>query len=260
MISTKENRKYDRQIKLPNFGIEGQKRLKSSKILVIGAGGLGSAVLYYLTCAGVGNIGIVDPDKVDLTNLNRQILHFESDLEKSKISSAIKKLSQLNPDIKFTKYAHSLLPDNAEKIISEYDFVVEASDNFKTKFLVNDVCVKLGKPFVIGGVFQFEGQLMTVLPKETACYRCAFKDAPEKGSYPTTSEHGIMGTTAGFFGIVEANEAIKYIVFKEPEKLLLNQILYTDLLHNSFEIFTIQRDELSGLKFHSFPFQLNHKC
>lgn len=243
MLNEKEKEKYNRQLIIPNIGLEGQLLLKNSKVIVIGLGGLGSGALYYLASAGVGHISIVDKDKVELSNLNRQILHNELDVSKSKTSSAYEKLQKLNPDIKIEKIKEKLSSDNIEEIITGYDFVIEASDNFETKFLVNDSCVKLKIPFVIGGVHQFEGQLITVIPNESACYRCVFKEIPERGSYPTTSEEGVMGTTAGLFGIIEANEALKFLVLKDKEKLLVNKMLYADILYNTFETFEVEKDE-----------------
>ncbi|MEE9410591.1 MAG: HesA/MoeB/ThiF family protein, partial [Candidatus Heimdallarchaeota archaeon] len=194
MLNENEMEKYNRQIIIPNLGLEGQMKLKNGKVLVIGLGGLGSGALFYLVSAGVGHIGILDKDKVELSNLNRQILYSEYDVSKLKTSSAYDKLSKLNSDIRIQEHTISLTSDNIEDIIRRYDFVIEASDNFETKFLVNDICVKLMVPFVIGGVFQYEGQLMTVIPGETPCYRCVFKEIPEPGTYPTTSEEGVMGT------------------------------------------------------------------
>lgn len=243
MLSDKELEKYQRQLIMPGFGSEGQNKLKSSKVLVVGLGGLGSGVVYYLASAGIGTIGIVDKDCVELSNLNRQILHYEENLNQAKTESAVNKIRKMNTDIIIKPYNEALTKENAESIISEYDFVIEASDNFETKFLVNDTCVKLKVPFVIGGVIQFEGQLMTVIPKKTACYRCIFKEIPEKGTYPTTDKEGIMGTTAGIFGIIEANEAIKYVVFKDYEILLTNKMLYIGLMNNDFEVYKIARDE-----------------
>ena len=243
MLTDKEKEKYNRQLIIPSIGVEGQLILKNSKVIVIGLGGLGSGVLYYLASAGVGHISIVDKDEVELSNLNRQILHNELDVSKSKTSSAYEKLQKLNPDLKIEEINEDLTLHNIENIIKGYDFVIEASDNFETKFLVNDTCTKLKIPFVIGGVHQFEGQLITVIPNETACYRCVFKEIPEEGSYPTTAEEGVMGTTAGFFGIIEANEALKYLIFKDKEKLLVNKILYADILYNTFETFAVEKDE-----------------
>ncbi len=242
MLNDKEKDKYNRQIIITNFSLDGQERLKTSKVLVIGLGGLGSSAAYYLACAGIGYLGILDKDKVELSNLNRQILHQETNVGESKTKSASQKLSKLNQDIKIKEYNITLTNDNSEKILSNFDFIVEASDNFETKFLVNDTCVKLGIPFVIGGVYQFEGQMMTVMPGKTACYRCVSKEIPEIGSYPTTSEGGVMGTIAGLFGVIEANEAIKYIVFRDIDQLLTNKMLYIDMKYNTFEIFRIERD------------------
>ncbi len=243
MLTEKEKEKYNRQLIIPNIGLEGQLVLKDSKIIVIGLGGLGSGALYYLASAGVGHISIVDKDEVELSNLNRQILHNEFDISKSKTSSAHEKLQKLNPDLQLKEIKDNLSSSNIEEILTGYDFVIEASDNFETKFLVNDTCTKLKIPFVIGGVHQFEGQLITVIPNETACYRCVFKEIPERGSYPTTTEEGVMGTTAGFFGIIEANEAIKFLIFRDKEKLLVNKILYADILYNTFETFEVEKDE-----------------
>lgn len=242
MLNKNEKEKYSRQIIIPNFSLDGQEKLKRSKVLVIGLGGLGSSAAFYLASAGIGDLGLLDKDKVELSNLNRQILHQEINVGELKIKSALQKLSKLNQDIKIKEYNISLNTDNSESILSNYDFIVEASDNFETKFLVNDTCVKLGIPFVIGGVYQFEGQMMTVIPRKTACYRCVSKEIPESGTYPTTNEGGIMGTTAGLFGVIEANEAIKHIVFRDTEQLLINKMLYIDLKYNTFEIFRIERD------------------
>ena len=243
VLNEKEMKKYERQIIIPDIGLEGQLKLKTSKVLLVGLGGLGSGALYYLASAGFGKIGVVDCDVVDLTNLNRQILHNEDNIGQKKTKSARNKITKLNSDIEIETYSLSLTKENAKEIISQYDFVIEASDNFETKFLVNDTCVNLGIPFVIGGVLQFEGQLMTVIPKKSACYRCMFKEIPAPGSYPTTSEEGIIGTAAGLFGIIEANEAIKYIVYNDQEKLLVNKMLYVELRRNNFDIITIERND-----------------
>ena len=242
MLTKKEKEKYNRQLIIPCIRLEGQLVLKNSKVAVIGLGGLGSGALYYLASAGLGHIGIIDKDEVEMSNLNRQILHNESDISKSKTSSAYEKLRKHNPNLEIKEIEEDLTSHNIEAIIKGYDFIIEASDNFETKFLVNDTCAKLNIPFVIGGVHQFEGQLITVIPNETACYRCVFKEIPEKGSYPTTSEEGVMGTTAGFFGIIEANEALKYLLFRDKEKLLVNKILYADILYNTFETFEVEKD------------------
>ncbi|MHA1305048.1 MAG: HesA/MoeB/ThiF family protein, partial [Candidatus Heimdallarchaeaceae archaeon] len=242
LIGKEEQKRYVRQIIMDNIGEEGQIKLKKSKVLVVGSGGLGSPVLYYLASAGIGTIGIIDGDEVEFSNLNRQIIHYEIDVGKPKTQSAKEKLSQMNSNIKIETYQTALKHDNAVDIISKYDFVIEASDNFETKFLVNDTCVALNKAFSIGGVIKFEGQMLTVIPGVSACYRCIFKEIPEPGSYPNACESGIMGTTAGFFGIIEANEAIKYILFMDKQKLLVDKILYCDLEYNSFELLEVRRD------------------
>ena len=242
MLIEEELSKYKLQIINSEKGVEGQRILKSSKVLIIGLGGLGSSVAYYLATAGIGCLGLLDKDRVELSNLNRQILHYQSDIGKTKTESAFSKLSKLNPNIKIEVHEIQLDENNIEDVINNYDFIVEASDNFETKFLVNDTCIKLGIPFVIGGVFQFEGQMITVLPQKTACYRCVFKEIPVPGTYPTTGEEGVMGTTAGFFGLIEANEAIKFLVFKDKDRLLANKILHADLQYNSFDTFDVERD------------------
>jgi len=246
-LSETERKKYVRQIIMDNIGIEGQEKLKESKVLVVGSGGLGSSILYYLASCGIGTLGIIDKDIVEYSNLNRQIIHFEDDVGKPKTKSAEEKLSLLNKNLVIKTYQFELNPLNAESIIAEYDFVVEASDNFETKFLVNDTCLKLGKAFTIAGVMKFEGQIMTVIPNSSACYRCVFSEIPEPGTYPTSCELGILGTVAGFFGIIEANEAIKYILFNGHDlindKLLVNKILYVDLESNLFDIIIIQKNE-----------------
>ncbi|TFG09393.1 HesA/MoeB/ThiF family protein [Candidatus Heimdallarchaeota archaeon] len=242
MLDDKELEKYNRQIIISNFGREGQEKLKSSKVCIIGLGGLGSSIAYYLASAGIGTLGLIDQDKVELSNLNRQILHYEEDVGSAKTQSAADKITQLNPDINVRTHSIKLDSSNIQTLLSGYDFIVEASDNFETKVLVNDICCKLDLPFVIGGVYQFEGQMMTVLPGKSACYRCIFKEIPTPGSYPTTSDDGVIGTIAGLFGIIEANETIKYLVFEDPQKLLLNTMLYVDLQYNSYETFQIERD------------------
>lgn len=244
MFQENKKKKYNRQIVIEGIGEKGQEKLLQSKVLVVGAGGLGSGCLYYLTAAGVGEIGILDKDKVELSNLNRQILFNETDIGKLKVESAKNKLQKLNKDVEIHSYQEEINGKNASKIIQNYDFVIEASDNFETKFLVNDTCVKLGIPFSIGGVITFEGQLLTVIPHKTACYRCIFKKIPKKGTYKTTKEMGIMGTTAGFFGIIETNEAIKYLIYGENDaRLLTDKILFADLQYNTFEVIQVQRDK-----------------
>ncbi len=244
VLDENEIKRYSRQITIPNIGLIGQKKLNGAKVLVVGAGGLGSAALFYLVSAGIGTIGIIDNDVVDYTNLNRQIIHFEEDIGKTKTESAQYKLHLLNKNTNIITYNKKLLESNAKDIIKNFDYVIDASDNFETKFLINDICVSLRKPFTIAGISRFEGQILTVIPGKTACYRCIYKDRPRDGTYPTPAETGVMGTTAGYFGILEANECIKYFIFSGNKgKLLTDQILYCDLENNSFDKIVVQRDK-----------------
>ena len=221
-FSEEQLERYSRQIILKELGIEGQEKLLKSKILVIGAGGLGSPVLFYLVAAGVGHLGIADFDEVNFSNLQRQILHSSSDVNRNKAQSAQETLSALNPDCNFEIYPDKINETNILQVMGAYDFIIDATDNFKIKYLINDACIKLGKPFSMGGIVQFEGQLTTVLPHMTPCYRCLFPKPP-KGDVPTCSSAGILGSVAGVVGSLQATEAIKYIM--EREELLTGKLL-----------------------------------
>ena len=201
-------RRYNRHLILDGFGKEGQQRLLNSKVLVIGAGGLGSPVALYLAAAGVGTIGIVDGDTVSLTNLQRQVIHSTADVGKPKVESAAERIKALNPDVDVVKQELFLNADNALDLINDYDFVVEGSDNFATKYLVNDACVMLGKSFCIGGINRYSGQVMTHKPG-TACYRCLFPEPPAREDVETCAMVGVLGSIAGMMGTVQATEAIK---------------------------------------------------
>lgn len=203
--------RYSRQIILDGFGTEGQRKLESSKVLVVGAGGLGSPCLMYLASAGVGHIGIIDFDLVDYSNLNRQILHFSSDIGVSKLESAKKKLNSLNSNVQVDTYKTRLTADNAEEIISEYDLVVDCTDNFTARYLISDCCFFLGKPLVEGACVGYDGILMTIIPGSTPCYRCLYPKPPEDGVLQTCSDTGILGAVAGIMGSMQALEAIKVI-------------------------------------------------
>ena len=237
-LTKDELERYNRQIIAPEIGEEGQKKLKSASILVMGLGGLGSAVSYYLTAAGIGTIGLMDMDVVSLSNLQRQIIHSTDTLGKNKTDSALTTLSKLNPTVNFKIINEKLTPQNSISIIKNYDFIVDCSDNFSTKFLVNDSCIKAKKPFNIGGVRGFEGQLMTVIPFKSACYRCVFSSPPPSPDSPLP----VLGATPGFAGTVQAMEAIKYIV-GEKEGLLANYLFVFDLLSMSFQKIKIKTDE-----------------
>ena len=195
-MNNDELRRYNRHIILPEMGVEGQEKLKAAKVLVIGAGGLGCPVLLYLTAAGVGEIGIVDDDFVDESNLQRQVLYSVSDIRKSKVDAAIEKISSQNPHIRLTGYKERLTSANALKIIAGYDIVVDGSDNFPTRYLVNDACVMLNKPLVFGSVFKFEGQISVFNYKNGPTYRCLYPQPPAIGEVPDCSEIGVIGVAS----------------------------------------------------------------
>ena len=211
-ISPLELERYDRQMILTQVGSEGQKKLKKARILIVGAGGLGSPAALYLAGAGVGTIGIMDADDVNVSNLHRQIIHSIERVGMNKAESAKTAIAQQNELVQVKTYPFFLTAENAEEIISAYDFVIDAADNFETKFLINDTCVLLGKPFCHAGVLQFQGQIMTYVPGEYPCFRCVFEEIPEKGTVPNCSQAGIIGAMAGMIGSIQALEAIKYIL------------------------------------------------
>lgn len=211
IFDEKELKRYSRQMILPQIGQYGQEKLKKAKILVVGAGGLGCPALMYLAAAGAGTIGIADKDRVDITNLQRQIMHDMASVGEKKIISAKTKIEQMNPDTKVRLYDEFLTPENIEDIIEEYDFVIDGVDNFESKFLINDACVIHKKPFCHAGILRFEGQVMTWLPGKGACYRCIFEDVPDE-YIPNCSQAGIVGAVAGIIGSIQALEAIKYII------------------------------------------------
>ena len=222
--------RYRRNILVEGIGAEGQEKLKTSKALVIGAGGLGSPVLYYLAAAGVGTIGIIDDDIVSITNLQRQILHFTDDLGRRKTNSAQQKLVAFNPEVRIITYNCRFSEQNAAKIIDGslaggYDFIVDCCDNFTTKLLINDVCVHMGKPFSHGAVIAMRGEVMTCIPG-SACYRCVFDTPPQDGLLPTSMQAGILGSVAGIIGSIQATETIKYLVGMND--LIVNRILIID--------------------------------
>jgi len=223
---------YQRQIILPEVGEEGQQRLLQSRVLIVGLGGLGSPALYYLSACGIGEIGIADGDRVELSNLNRQILHGEEDLGKEKTISARQRIAGLRPDVRLILHPARITAANAPEIISLYDFVIEATDNFEAKFLINDICVKLGKPFSHAGVLGMYGQTMTVVPGGGPCFRCVFGDLPSPESVRTTSEAGVMGSVTGVMGAIQATEAIKYLL--KCGDLLVGRLLTWDALSMTF--------------------------
>lgn len=230
-LSEEEQSRYKRHLLLPEIGPKGQLRLKSARVLVIGAGGLGAPVLFYLAAAGVGVIGIVDGDKVDRSNLQRQIIHATRDVNRYKVESAKEKINALNPNVDVHIYPVYMTECNAPEIIEQYDFVIDATDSFKAKFLVNDVCVAHRKPYNHGAIYRYQGQTMTVLPG-TACYRCLFDAMPEM-----TEVAGPLGVVSGIIGTLQATEAIKYIT--GIGELLTDKLLTFDSLTMQFNTFKI---------------------
>jgi len=223
--------RYSRQILLKDVGGAGQEKILSSKVLVIGTGGLGAPAALYLAAAGVGTIGIVDGDNVDISNLQRQVIHFTKDIDRPKVVSAREKMEAINPDVKVVTYEERVFASNISGIIEGYDFIIDGTDNFPAKFLINDACVMGKKPFSHGGILRFDGQTMTHVPG-SACYRCVFKNPPPKGAVPTCSEAGILGPVAGMLGTIQAAEALKYVLGKG--KLLTDRLLIFNAFNMEF--------------------------
>lgn len=220
--------RYSRHIILPEVGGKGQRRLQAARVFVVGAGGLGSPVALYLAAAGVGHLGLIDADRVDLSNLQRQILHHTPDVERPKVRSAKAKLQAMNPDVEVVTYEERLVAKNLCALTEGYDILVDGSDNFATKFLLNDAAVLLGKPLVYGGILRFAGQAMTVLPRKSACLRCLFLAPPPPGAVPSCQEAGILGAVAGVIGTIQATEVLKLILgLGEP---LADRLLTYDAL------------------------------
>lgn len=207
-----ETERYERQILLPEVGLAGQKKLQKAGVLLVGAGGLGSPAALYLAGAGIGRLGIADADAVSLSNLHRQILHTQEGIGKNKAESAKENLEKRNDTVKIETYPCQITPENIQGLIRDYDFVIDGTDNFETKFLINDACVIAGKPFSHGGVLGFQGQALTYVPGTGPCYRCIFEEIPEPGSVPSCRQAGIAGPVAGVIGCIQALEAVKYIL------------------------------------------------
>lgn len=238
-LTPEQKRRYNRHLILDGFGAESQQRLLQSSVLIVGAGGLGSPSAMYLAAAGVGRIGIVDGDFVSSTNLQRQILYTTADVGRLKAEVAEERLRAMNPDVSVVCHEVFLNEDNALKLISDYDFVVEGTDNFSSKYLVNDACVMLDKGFVIGGINRFGGQVMTHLPG-TACYRCLFPEPPAEADVETCSMVGVLGSLAGMVGTVQATETIKCLAgIGEP---LTDALLTVDALSLQWQRFAFGKD------------------
>lgn len=217
--------RYSRNILLNEVGAEGQDLLLHSKVLVVGAGGLGSPAILYLAAAGVGEMGIIDGDNVDLSNLQRQIIHSTADLGRNKAESAKESVNALNPDVQVHAYPYRLTVENASDIISKYDFIIDGTDNFASKMLVNDACVMLDKPFSIAGILRFCGQTFTHTPG-TACFRCIYGEPPDPADAPTCAQSGVLGAIAGMLGTIQATEALKYLL--HVGTLLTDRLFYVD--------------------------------
>ena len=244
MLLREESERYDRLIKIDKIGTEGQIKIKNSSVLIVGAGGLGNPISLYLTALGVGRIGIVDGDRVSLSNLGRQILYNTEDIGKEKVLLAKKRLESLNPNVKIGIY-NAWLTDNeiAQRIFIKYNTVIDATDNFETRYLINKTAVKLGKPLFIGAVGRFVGQVMSVLPGETACFNCVFPEKEHKTVQLMTESSlslGVAGTLVGIIGSIVANEVLKYILGIGNN--LLNKLLIFDSLNNDFSIINLGRN------------------
>jgi molybdopterin/thiamine biosynthesis adenylyltransferase len=238
-LSLDQARRYARHIILPEVGSAGQRKLLAAKVLLIGAGGLGSPAMMYLAAAGVGTIGIVDYDVVDLSNLHRQIVHGHKNVGRPKVESAAEALRDINPDVTVVPHNEPLSSDNAMDILGRYDIVVNGSDNFPTRYLVNDACYLLGKPLVDGSLFRFEGRANVYLPGH-GCYRCLFPAPPPPGAVPSCAEAGVLGAMCGVIGTIQAVETIKLILgIGEP---LVNRLLLFDSLAMDFREVRIPRD------------------
>jgi sulfur-carrier protein adenylyltransferase/sulfurtransferase len=236
-----ELQRYSRHLIMPEVTAVGQKRLKAARVLCIGAGGLGSPAALYLAAAGVGRLGLVDFDRVDLTNLQRQILHGTKDIGRSKLESARNRLRDINPDIEIKLHECHFSSENAERIVADYDVIVDGSDNFATRYLSNDVCVFAGKPNVYGSVFRFEGQTTVFAPQFGGpCYRCLFPEPPPPESVPNCAQAGVLGVLPGIIGMLQAIEAIKLIVgIGEP---LIGRLVHFDALKVTFRELKLRRD------------------
>ncbi len=239
-LSNEEIARYSRHVIMPEVGLEGQRKLKASSILLIGTGGLGSPLALYLAAAGIGRIGLVDYDVVDESNLQRQIIHGQSTIGKLKIDSAEARIRDINPYVQIDKYNEPLTSDNALRLFEPYDVIIDGTDNFPTRYLVNDACVKLGKPNVYGSIFRFEGQVSVFYANEGPCYRCMFPTPPPPGLVPNCAEGGVLGILPGTIGTLQATEGIKLLLgIGEP---MIGRMLLYDALEMSFTTIKIRKD------------------
>lgn len=239
-LSKAELQRYARHLIMPEVGVSGQKRLKQARVLLVGAGGLGSPASLYLAAAGVGTLGLVDSDRVELSNLQRQIVHGTPDVGRSKLDSARERVLEINPEIRVETHETRLTSGNALEILSSYDVVVDGTDNFPTRYLINDACVLLGKPNVYGSIFRFEGQASVFYAERGPCYRCLYQEPPPPGLVPSCAEGGVLGVLPGLIGTFQANEAIKLILgVGEP---LIGRLLLVDALKMRFRELRLRKD------------------
>ncbi|HLW38078.1 MAG TPA: molybdopterin-synthase adenylyltransferase MoeB [Candidatus Eremiobacteraceae bacterium] len=239
-LTREEQQRYSRHLMLPEIGSEGQQRIKAARVLLVGAGGLGSPLALYLAAAGVGTLGIVDDDNVEATNLQRQVLHDSSRIGTPKVESGRLRLTQLNPYVEVVPYGVRLAPDNVESIVKEYDLVADGSDNFPTRYLVNDACVALEKVNVYGSVYRFDGQASVFDARSGPCYRCLFPHAPPPGAAPSCADAGVLGVLPGIVGLIQATEVLKLIArIGEP---LIGRLLMFDALEMRFRELKLAKD------------------
>jgi sulfur-carrier protein adenylyltransferase/sulfurtransferase len=239
-LTPDEVHRYSRHLVLPEVGVEGQRRLKDARVLLVGAGGLGSPNALYLAAAGVGRLGIVEFDVVDVTNLQRQVLHGTKDVGRSKLDSARERIQDVNPHVEVVAHEARLTSENALEIIGGYDLVVDGTDNFATRYLVNDACVLLGKPNVYGSIFRFEGQSTVFCTQDGPCYRCLYPEPPPPGLVPSCAEGGVLGILPGLVGLVQATEAVKLVT--GIGETLAGRLLLVDALAMSFRTMKLRRD------------------
>ena len=239
-LSTDDLSRYSRHLILPEVGMEGQRRLKASRVLCVGTGGLGSPLALYLTAAGIGTLGLVDFDVVDSSNLQRQIIYSTKDIGRKKLDSAEEKLTALNPAIRIVKHDTMLSSANALDILKDYDIVADGTDNFPTRYLVNDACVLLGKPNAYGSIFRFEGQASVFATEQGPCYRCLYPEPPPPGLVPSCAEGGVLGILPGIVGVIQATEVIKLILGKG--ETLIGRLLLVDALNMRFRELKLRKN------------------
>ena len=239
-LNNEEVLRYSRHLIMPEVGMEGQQKLKAARVLCIGTGGLGSPLALYLSAAGVGTLGLVDFDVVDFTNLQRQVIHFTSDVGRSKLDSAREKIAAINPFVNVKTFNTKLTSENALQIFSDFDIIVDGTDNFPTRFLVNDACVFTGKPNVYGSIFRFEGQASVFAAKDGPCYRCLYPEPPPPGLVPSCAEGGVLGILPGLVGLIQATEAIKLILGSGQP--LIGRLLLVDALGMKFRELKLRKN------------------